>query len=561
MTIFRTLALVCLFSLHFLSEASAQEPIKGIVWNAPSRFERAADDLIEMGSLGVEAIRTEVLQDARLYQLSDSLGLALYQDLPFDHLSSSELVASLGEAKKILETALQQAVPHPSARHFGLTAFSNTSSANSCKFLNELASYARSRFGNRFTFYYTTFFLEQELCNTSVDLVLINVLNEENFSPKLERWAQAHPNTPVGLANIGTWILSSANQQEGHKGYLQRNSLEYQARFLENTFTTLFAEDTRSSPEVVFVYRWRDTRLSYPSSAHNLSQPYRHPYGIRATDNQLRPSYNVVKGFYQEAQNVFAFTAGEPQQSKKQWVTLFMWLNFLILSIAYAYFPRFRLMARRYFTAHGFFREAIREGRELLLGPNILIFLILSSAFGLTMVVILDALRENEAFSLLLRWIPNSASFTIVALLAQPILLFIALSGAYGLLLSFWTSALSAISTRSRWTLLPGQSFMLVLWSQWPLLIAMVAAGVVHTMNQPHLTQSAFLLSGSLFLFIAASLFFTLRDYWHISKANPALIAISLIINPITVLFFTLIYYCIQYSDRFLFALQVARVH
>ena len=338
-----------------------------------------------------------------------------------------------------------------------------------------------------------------------------------------------------------------------------KHSQQYQARFLEQALHHIFIEDTSTKPNVVFVYRWRDTRLPFPSSAHNLSQPYIHPYGIKSSRDQGRAAYDVLRGFYMDDQYVFAFPAGQSVESENQWVTLCVWLNLLILSITYAYFPRFRLMARRYFTAHGFFREAIREGRELLIGPNILIFLTLSSAFGVCAVVLLNVFRTTEAFSLLLRWVPDSVSFTAVALLAQPLLLFIVVAGTYGLLLSFWTSALSAISTRSRWTLLPGQSFMLVLWSQWPLLLVMVAAGVINTLEQPQLTRMAVVLTVALAIVITTGVALTLRDYWYISKTNPALVVISFILNPITLILLAVVYYCIQFSDQLIFALHVVR--
>ena len=100
---------------------SAQEQVKGIVWQPPARFEKAKQDLIEMRNIGVEAIKTPLITDERLYTVADSLNLSLYQDLPFSYLPSSELVQSVDEAKQLLESALLNASNHPSARHFGLT--------------------------------------------------------------------------------------------------------------------------------------------------------------------------------------------------------------------------------------------------------------------------------------------------------------------------------------------------------------------------------------------------------------------------------------------------------
>ena len=536
----------------------AQKPVKGIVWNPPTRLERAQQDLIEMHSIGVEAVKTPLIQNAKLFDIADSLGLTIYQDLPFAYLPGNHLSESIEEGKSALEFALRKAAVHPSARHFGLLSFSDTGAQASCRFLGELVQFARSRFGDKYQFYYTTFFIENDLCADRVDLVLIDILDNPALSSRLQRWKEVHPNTPIGLANIGTWFNASLAQSLP-TGYLSNNSQEYQARFLEQSLYQLFAGNQPNSPEVVFVYRWRDTRLPYPSPAHNLSQPYIHPYGIKMSREQGRAAYDVVKGVYLDNQSVFAYPAGQSIASQNQWITLCIWVNLLILSIAYAYFPRFRLMARRYFSAHGFFREAVREGRELLVGPNILIFITLATAFGVCTVVILDVFRTTEAFSLLLRWLPESVSFTAVALLSQPVLLFIALAGTYGLLLSFWASTLSAISTRSRWTLLPGQSFMLVLWSQWPLLAVMIGAGVINTLEQPELSQMTTMLVAALVIIIITGMIFTLRDFWFISKSNPVLVFLSFILNPIILIVLAAGYYCIQYSDQLIFAMNVMR--
>ena len=511
-----------------------------------------------MHGIGVEAIKTPLIQNSKLFEIADSLGLTVYQDLPFAYLPANQLYQSIEEGKKILESALLSAANYTSARHFGLVTFSDTGADVTCSFLTELVQFARSRFGDRYQFYYSTFFTENDLCTDRVDLVLLDLLDKTEHPGKLQQWKEAHPSARVGLANMGTWFNASLDPTIS-TGYLSAHSQEYQARFLEHSLQQFFVEHQTITPEIVFVYRWRDIRLPYPSPAHNLSQPYIHPYGIKTSRDHSRAAYDVLKGVYMDDQTVFAFPAGQSIASHNQWVTLCIWVNLLILSIAYAYFPRFRLMARRYFSAHGFFREAVREGRELLIGPNILIFITLASAFGVCMVVIFDVYRKTEAFSLLLRWLPESVSFTIVALLAQPLLLFIALAGTYGLLLSFWASTLSAISTRSRWTLLPGQSFMLVLWSQWPLLVVMVGAGVINTLTEPRLTQMATILVAVLIFIVITGMIFTLRDYWFISKSNPILVFISFILNPITLILIAIGYYCIQYSDQLIFAMNVMR--
>ena len=538
---------------HYCPGVYAQSTVKGVVWNPPARLENAAQDLLRMKAMGVEAARIPLTQNQELYKLADSLDIALYQDLPFEHLTGKELVQVRDSAKQMLDSALRAASLFSSARHFGLTRYSDTGSPESCAFLEELVAFAKSKYGNHNSFYYATLFIEEEQCTQSVDLVLINGLDESNITDVNNRWHNLYPDIPMGYSAIGTWVLTPFEGENQTYGYLNEHSEEYQARFLETQLNALLYDDASTQPSVLFVYRWRDTRLRYPSPAHNLVQPYRHTYGLLSSGYQSRVAYNIVEGLYTGQQRVFALQPGQSVNQNNEWVILFIWINLFILSVSFAYFPRFRLMVRRYFTAHGFYREAVREGRELLLGPNILLFAVFSSAFGICSIVILEVFRATEVFSMLVRWAPESVRFTMVALLGQPVLLIIVLSGCYGLLLSFWTSTLSALSAGSRHSLLPGQSFMLVTWPQWPLILVMIAAGVIKTLEQPYLTSFTLVLAVVLLALVLWSTIKALQDYWFVSRVNPTRLALSIFTNPIYLILIAGIYFCIKYADKLAF--------
>ena len=175
-----------------------------------------------MQQIGIQAIKTPLLANEQLYLIADSLGLALYLDLPFEYLPSNQLAQSIEEGKNLLESALRTASNHPSARHFGLTSFSDTGEETSCAFLAELVQFAQSRFGNRFHFYYTTFFIENDHCTNSVDFVLLDVQDEQNVLEKLSVWNQQHPSTPAGFANVGTWFDRSLYGESLQSGYLSK---------------------------------------------------------------------------------------------------------------------------------------------------------------------------------------------------------------------------------------------------------------------------------------------------------------------------------------------------
>ncbi|MFB3131824.1 MAG: hypothetical protein ACE10K_04800, partial [Rhodothermales bacterium] len=54
--------------------AAQTAPLKGVVWEAPANTDQAAAELLAMHRLGVEAVRTGLLGQERLFDLADTLG-------------------------------------------------------------------------------------------------------------------------------------------------------------------------------------------------------------------------------------------------------------------------------------------------------------------------------------------------------------------------------------------------------------------------------------------------------------------------------------------------------
>ena len=83
----------------------------GVVWNPPTNQLRARADLFEMKTIGVEVVRTPLLLHNELYEIADSLGLELYQDLPFEYLrvhSPSADVKGHGPGQEVLQTGKER---------------------------------------------------------------------------------------------------------------------------------------------------------------------------------------------------------------------------------------------------------------------------------------------------------------------------------------------------------------------------------------------------------------------------------------------------------------------
>lgn len=526
------------------------QPARGIVWEPPVNVIRAQSELFDMKESGVEAVRTSLLLDDAFYDIADSLGLQLYQELPFEYLSADALIDTLEYARQLMREAVSWSNRHPSIRHFGLGRFYDTSDPRACRFFDEVIAEARRHSEQTLSFYYSTTFVEDEQCASSLDLMLIDALNESDPNALLDRWRKAHPEGRIGIGALGTWVESLDDDQDG---YRLLNSPAYQARYLEDNLNALLYGPDATNLESIFVYRWRDIRLEYPSISHNLNYPYRHTYGLNTNRGTSRSAYHVVRGIFTDEQRVFAFPVGKEGNPGASWIVLLGWVAIAFLGFGYAYFPRFSPNVMRYFTAHGFYRSAVEEGRELLFGPTALLLVVVMISFGIAGTVILDTVRVTEAFSALVRWLPATPRTTLVALLSNQLVMSLVLGSGFIVAVAVWTSVLSAVTTRNRRRLLPGQSFMLVVWPQWPVILAMVAAIVISTIDKTNAPIWALALFIILVISVLIASARALRDFSAITRPSLFQACIAFFGNPFLIIVIIGIYICIQHADKFSF--------
>ena len=510
---------------------SSSGPLKGLVWKAPADPQQAAAELRTLHRLGVEAIRTGLLQHGNLFVLADTLGLQLFQELPLDGLSAAALIDTLSHARQLLDDAVARARNHPSARHFGLARRSDTSDARACAFFEHLAE--RVHRAPKSQVYYLSAFVEADRCAEAVDFVLLDALDAADPAARLARWQAAH-NAPTtrraGIGALGAWVGEAAPP-----GLRIPHSPEAQARVLESNLRRLLSDTTASSARAVFVYRWRDTRSASPSPAHDLARPYQQNYGLYTADGTPRPARDVVQGFYTGSQTVFAFPAGDALAPEIPWRLVFGWLVFILIAAGYAGSPRFRHMVPRYFLAHGFYREAIREGREVLLGASVVLLVALALSAGVFGSVFLEAVRHEAAFRLLFRALPEPVQLVGVALLAQPWLMVLLVGSFYALGVALWTTLLS-FASRRRQPLIPGQALMLVLWARWPFPLLMVGAMVAPTLSETLRVPVMLALAGAWALATLSAIVRTLRDYRATTSSPTSLVVAMGFANPLPLL-------------------------
>jgi len=448
--------------------ARAQDqPVRGVVWTPPESVERATRDLQDMAADGVEAVRTPLVLDERLITLADTLGLQWYQDLPLAYLSAEALQDTLGFARIQLDQWMAVAERHPSLRYVGLARLSDTSDPVACAVLQELHAAVQDRGPPGSRTYYVTPYTDADVCASAVDGVLLDVRTMAHPMQRLRAWQAAHPNTPVGLGGVGTWVRADTL-----RGLLVPHSPEAQARYIEQHLDHALSDTVQTAPASVFVYQWRDT----PSA-----DPYARSYGVHTAAGTPRPAADVVAGFFTDRQTVFAFPGGKAPSGAPPWLTLIGWGLIGVLAVVYFRGPRFQSMVARYFGGHNFYQESVREGREVLTGSMLIV--VGSALAGLVVLTIMTVRSVQDVPAVLwgVQALPASIQTTGAMLLQNDWQAGAVLALGYGFSLALWAGLLVGMGRYST-PISGGQAWMLVGAPQWPLLLVMVGALTVSSL-------------------------------------------------------------------------------
>ena len=485
-----------------------------------------------MRQSGVEAVRTGIVRRPSLLTLADTLGLQLYQELPFDYLAAEQLQDSLASAQKMLRSALQRAQKHPSARHFGLARRSETSDTSACSYFRELTNLAHQQGPPEVQTYYLSAFINQDRCAQAVDFVLLDALRVSSPRRVLGRWRATHPDSasvPVGLGTLGTPV-----KEDAEPGLRQPYSPQRQARYLEDALRSLLADTAQVSLPAFFVYRWQDAQPEAAATALSLEQSDEYHYGLLTAEGQQRPSFRVVRGFFTGQQTTFAFEAGEPAQADFPWLILLGWGVFLLLALCFAFSEQFQQLLPRYFRAHAFYREAIQEGRHSLIGLGTILLVAFSLSFGVIGSAGMQLVAERELLTLLVQRVPVARQELIASLLGRPLMLALLLGSLYAFCVGLWTLLLSVLARRYQ-PMTPPQVMTLILFAHWWLVPLMMAILVIATLPPTTALYALTIFGGVLLLMFVYAMLRTAYDYVKVLNASPLAGLVAGLVSPLVI--------------------------
>lgn len=535
-----------IFWFAFPDVLTAQEPTKGVVWKIPASLEQSVHDLAKMRDIGISAVRTGPVINSEILSAADSMGIELYRELPLFEYPASRLVDSTRFASSLLRDLLDSGSGHASAGPIGLAVRSDVSNPRACSYFLDVIREANASADQRF--YYVGSFVEDDACSDTVDFVLLDLLDDERPRDRLDQWARLHE-TPAGVAAIGTWVAEGTV-----RGLVTPNSPEAQARYLEQALSAI---QIPSEPAPVFVHRWRDDGQGSGEHTPGSRDVFGRMYGITKEDGTDRPALLVLRGFFLTGQHVFALPIGLAGSSKTPLITILGWVLILIVAILYASSPRFRYMVPRYFLAHGFFRNSVREAREVLPIVSTALLTVIGLSIGIVGSLMITVSVGTAPFVHLARIIPADAHASVASVLSQPIMPVVLLGSISLLAMSAWMG-LWVMAASRRAPLLPSQALMLAAWPRWQMLLLLPVAMSIYTLDQATALKWLFFLGP---FWIGSALWSTVRTSHDLMKVTRCRLEVAILIwlfNPIWLILSGMVVLAFVYSDEALYLWHLA---
>jgi hypothetical protein len=532
--------------LAMVPSAVAQSPddmLRGMVWSPPEDLVQARQDLYDMHAAGVEAVRTPMVGDLRLFSVAEALGMVFFQDLPLEALGPGRYVQRANELEEEIRRYVADRAHFNAAGFVGVGHLVDTSDEKTCTAIRRLSEVIREASAGRIRTYYTTVFIGADACGESVDLVLLHTSPEADLRSVIAEWRDAHPGIPVGLAGIGRHVVP------GTRGGLNRpHSPQAQARYLEQQLAAV--ADMETLPAALFIRAWRDTPARHASPEFDLMRPHARSFGMLDEAGVPRPAMQVVSGFFLSQQTTFAFDRGDDVSPSANWPLLFGWIVVLLFAVTFASEMRFRLLVTRYFFAHGLYQEGVRDGRELSAGVVIMMLAMISLSVGVFAAIAADFARTGTALPLVVAWLSEPLRNLIVGGLARPwaLVLLVALLFAVSALL--WASLL-VLLTRGRHVIGLFQGLALVIWPCWPLLLSLLGVMVAPALERPIAGVLLATVAAIWFVVAIVGMSRTLRDYASVSRVPFWRVAMGMLAHPLTALLIVAFLLAIWYGPEF----------
>lgn len=488
----------------------------GVVWTPATTPDSAASELNRIAESGVEALRVSRPPSDTVAARADSLGLQLYVDLPVAYVSAAQLPDVLAEADPAVRRLQHLARRYRSIAHVGLARGADTTVPSACNTLRRWTDRLQEEGAASLrTYYVTPFRAGADRCADAVDQVLLDLRGHPALTDASNEWQSEVPS--VGVGAVGTWMRPGADT-----GLRSPHSPERQARYLEDAFSQLL-DSTQSPPAAVFVSRWRDRASPRLASRR---------YGLHDKSGAPRPAARVVRGVYTGSQRAFAFPAGTDPPAGPYGLVLVGWGLAALLGGLYVQSVFVRQTVVRYFTAPGFYRDALRDGHDLHPGANGLLLGIVATALGVTGACAARLAASAPVTGHVLAALPAPVQRVLAGAVEHPLVAGGLLGSGVLALLVVWMIVLVLVARRRSWFSF-SQGLVLVVWPCWPVLLAVPPA--LATGAEAPLTPSLFglVLLGGGGLALVYGTGRVLYDYWAVTDLSGGTVLLLGLLSPL----------------------------
>lgn len=487
----------------------------GVVWTPAATPDSAVAELGRIADVGATAVRLTRLPSDAVAARADSLGLRLYVDLPVAYVAAAQLSDALAEAEPSVERLRKLARRYPAITHVGLARGADTTVPSVCETLRRWTDRLKEGAGALRTYYVTPFAPAADRCADAVHRPLLDLRGDPAPVERWREWELGEPD--VGLGAVGTWVQPTTGE-----GLRVPHSSERQARYLETVLSKLL-DSTRTSPSAVFVSRWQDRSSSRLASRR---------YGLHDVTGAPRPAARVVRGLYTGTQRAFAFPAGTEPPPGSYGLVLVGWGLIALLGGLYAQNVFVRQTVGRYFTAPGFYRDALRDGHDLHPGANGLLLVIVGTTLGVVGTHAARMAAAEPVTTHVLAALPSDLQSTLAWGIEYPLAMGGTIGGlALGLLLLWMGGLVGAARWQTRFSVLQG--LVLVVWPCWPALVALpiaLAAGPEAPVSPSWF--AVFVIVGGGLALVSMTLR-VLYDYWAATDLSGPAVCLLGLLSPL----------------------------
>ncbi len=349
------------------------------------------DNFALLKSLGANAVYFSQIPNPLWQQYADSLGLLMLINLPFRYAPTEILLKPkiLENVDALLRETIHATKFSPSVIAYGFGAGLNVSSPNLDVYLERLYALAKKQ-SQHLTFFAPKSFVPSNLYRYS-DFLAANALNlrVDEFESYLKE-ARALKK-PVVITSYGVYA-----EPNNHNGYSDVHSLEYQAKFLMDSFK-MFERLNESGRWIAgsFVESLCDYRLSFaPILNAENPNPYLATTGVVTFAREKKPSFEMIKSLY-AGERVYNPPIGKADRE----FSPFLILSSVFLVVAFVYvlnsnkrlrenFPRALLRPFNLFVD-------IRDSRIYIPLDTLILLVLLSLTWSATLSAILYVARET----------------------------------------------------------------------------------------------------------------------------------------------------------------------